>query len=982
MTKKLLGLLLSAIILPMALSAQSGKLAGKVTDSKTGEALALANVLIEGTTFGAATNEDGEYVILNVPPGSYTVKARYLGYADQAIAGIVVNSGLTKTVNFKLTSSEVTTDVVVVTAERPLINPNVTNSTAIKTAEDIENLPVRGVNNIVALQGGLVSTGGNIYVRGGRADETAFIVEGQNVTGALGGGSRLSLIDNAIEEIQVQTGGHGAEYGGANGGVVATTMKTGGSTYKFGAEFLTDGFSVNDESTILGLSGFSRGYSEAVGSISGPIPVIPNLTFYVASRYQQREAPAEYWKGMNFKDLDVFNRSKTYNFLADSTFRDSIDAFYPKYRLDSERSQFDINGNLSFNLSPFNLKYSIALTNTNFKNGSGLGNIFNRNKVQENNNLVQSHTLKLSQTIDETMFYTLTGSFFSDVQKGYDPVFKDNVVAYGDPDQNSFYVYTDTAKTAASIRPRQENYSAIAGVASFNVSGATIANYVKTSVTSFAFKGDVVKQFGRVHELKAGFEYSNFVIRNINYSPTNLKRQLGDTTLQSLSKEKQLLKLAKELSANAYGYDIYGNEVDGGPAGAKKPVFAAVHISDKLEYQDLILNVGLRYDYIDNQSFDFALGKSVYNSSSDGLGYISEQSLKTKDPVSYVSPRIGLSLPVTDKTTFSANYGRYVQQSNLNDIYLGWAFMSRILLSGGNAFSTPIAFGLDPMRTTSYEVGFKQQITENTAFNLTAFYNNKEGQVQLRTISSVRDGAISSYYALQNGDYSTTSGIQLAITQRRSNRIQSNINYTYSDARGTGSSSNSQFRTVWLQGTQPFFPNYENSLAYNQAHSGSVEVDYRFATNDGPEVAGIRILENFGVNILYRFNSGHPFTRFIGYGSTSSIPTEPVNSSSTPWVNEINLKIDKSFKVSDFNLNAYVRVENLLNTQNILNVFGQTGDPDDDGYTRTDAGISQREVNQYTKKWFEPLYNAFNNDNNPGFFNSPRTITLGLKLDF
>ena len=446
MTKKLLGLLLSAIILPMALSAQSGKLAGKVTDSKTGEALALANVLIEGTTFGAATNEDGEYVILNVPPGSYTVKARYLGYADQAVSGIVVNAGLTKTVNFKLSSAELTTETVVVTAERPLINPNVTNSTAIKTAEDIENLPVRGVNNIVALQGGLVSSGGNIYVRGARADETAFVVEGVNVTGALGGGSRLSLIDNAIEEIQVQTGGHGAEYGGANGGVVSTTMKTGGSTYKVGAEFLTDGFSADGENTILGLSGFSRGYSEYVGTFSGPIPMVPSLTFYVAGRYQKRDAPAEFWNGMDVKGVPYKSAIRKYNNSGDSTRYDTLNAFYPKYRLDNDRSQFDINSNIAFNFSPFNVKYSLALTRIDFKSGSGLGNIFNRSKVQENWNLAQSHTLKISQTIDQTMFYTLTGSLFSDMTRGYDPEYKDNVTAYGDPDVNPNYVY-DNARS-------------------------------------------------------------------------------------------------------------------------------------------------------------------------------------------------------------------------------------------------------------------------------------------------------------------------------------------------------------------------------------------------------------------------------------------------------------------------------------------------------------------------------------------------------
>lgn len=989
MTKKLLGLLLSAIILPAALSAQSGKLAGKVTDSKTGEALALVNVLVEGTTMGAATNENGEYTILNVPPGSYTVKARYLGYADQAIAGIVVNVGLTKTVNFKLTMGDLTTGEVVVTADRPLINPNTTNATAIKTAEDIENLPVRGVANIVALQGGLVAYGGTVYVRGGRADETAYTVDGVNVTGAMSGGARLALIDNAIEEIQVQTGGHGAEFGGANGGVVSTTMKTGGSSFKFGAEFLTDGFGVNANSTILGLSGFSRGYQEYVGTVSGPAVILPNLNFYVAGRYQKRVAPAEFWNGYSFNGVPVQQTVRKYDNSADSTRKDTINVSYPKYRLDNDRSQMDLNGNVTYNFSPFSLKYTIAMTQITAKGGTGLFGILNRARVPESTSFVQSHAFKLSHTVDQTMFYTLTGSFLSDQGRSYDPKFKNNIYAYGDPAKNPSYVWNNTHSNVF------RNGGAFNGPAGYNWTspGTNASSYSKSSVTTISFKGDVVKQFGRVHEVKGGFEYNTTTIRSVSVDPTTLPTRMyaldqdlanPSSPYYQLNKADQNKLLARQLSANNYGYDIWGNEINGGLDGAKKPVFMAVYASDKLEYQDLILNLGLRYDYIDNQSFAFKNANNTFYSddATTKLGYITDNSLTFKKAVSYVSPRIGLSMPVTDRTTFTANFGKYVQQSNLRDIYLGTAYMSRILLSGGNAFSNPVGFALDPTRTTSYEIGFKQQVTDNAAFDLTAYYNNKEGQIQIREIAGVRDGVATRFYAYQNGDYATASGVQLAVTLRRTNRIQSNFNYTYSDARSTGSSSGAQFRTVWLNGSQPFFPNYESSLSYNQTHSGSLEVDYRFANNDGPEVAGMKLLENFGVNVLYKFNSGHPFTRYTGYVATASAPTESFNSSSTPWVNQIDMRIDKSFKVSDFNLNAYIRIENLLNVKNVLDVFGQTGTADDDGWLATEEAQKQKNSSADYKKFYVPFYNAFSNQNNPGFFNSPRTVTLGLKLDF
>lgn len=979
MTKKLLGLLLSAIILPAALSAQSGKLAGKVTDSKTGEALALVNVLVEGTTMGAATNENGEYTILNVPPGSYTVKARYLGYADQAIAGIVVNVGLTKTVNFKLTMGDLTTGEVVVTAERPLVNPNATNSTAIKTAQDIENLPVRGVNSIVALQAGVVSNGGVLYIRGARADETAFYIDGVNVTSAMSGGSRLSLIDNSVEEIQVQTGGQGADYGGANGGVVSSSMKAGSSAYKFSAEYITDGFTANGETALGGAAGFTRGYNELVGTASGPI--IPNLNFYVAGRFTNRQAPAEFWDGLNVKNVPVVYTQYDVAQHKNVAYNDTINLNYPKNRVGAPLTQYDINGNLTFNLNPFQLKYTTALRMQNWRDGVGFGTQFNEDKAGANTNTVQLHTLRLSHNVDPSMFYSVNFSLFDDFSKSYDPDYKDNLKSYSDTSVNKTRLFDQ-----GTYRNKKGSYQFSEWT--WGQPGVVTASYAKTRTSYWALNGQLTKQFGRTHEVKAGFEFTKYTIRSLSYSPLSLLQSLYDNENSSLynwsafTARQQSNKLLRDLSANAYGYDIYGGDVDGGLDGAKTPVFAAAFLEDKLEYQDLVLKLGLRYDYINAKSFSFTKAGNEYGSGPNNTwnsGLVDESYLTEAAAQQYLSPRVGLTLPVTDRTVFHANYGQYVQQTRLRDIYLGWGYFSRILLAGGNAFQSPVGFDLAPTRTTSYEIGFNQQVSDNASFDLTAFYNDKQGQIQIRNVAGLLAGGVpTSFYAYQNGDFATTSGVQATVTLRRTNRVSSNISYTYSDARGTGSSSSAQFRTLWLS-NQGYFPQYQNPLSYNYTHTGSVEVDYRFAKNDGPDIFGVKALERFGINFLYTFNSGHPYTRYDGYVATASAPTEAVGTSVTPWVTKLNVKIDKSFGLAGLDFNAYLRIENFFNTKNVLGVFPQTGNADNDGYLSTTAGIKQAEANGYP---YEQLYNAYNNQNQPGLFDSPRQVTFGLKVEF
>ena len=227
------------ILLPILMFGQtSGKISGKVADAD-GNPLQGANIIVEGTSLGSASDQTGAFVILDVPVGTYTVRCDYIGFSAMKISNVSVSSGLTTLQDFGLEKSAIEGEVVEVRAERPIINKNSTNTTRIIDTETIENLPLRGVESIVALQTGTVSDDGNIYVRGSRAGDIAYYVDGVYMNNAYTLDNTSTVSNSAMEEIQFQSGGFSAEYGNINGGIVNTSTKVGGSSLDVSGEFVS-----------------------------------------------------------------------------------------------------------------------------------------------------------------------------------------------------------------------------------------------------------------------------------------------------------------------------------------------------------------------------------------------------------------------------------------------------------------------------------------------------------------------------------------------------------------------------------------------------------------------------------------------------------------------------------------------------------------------------------------------------------------------
>src|SRR6056300_757545 len=213
----------------------NAKIAGTVTDVD-GNPLVGANVLLVGSNLGAATDELGRYFILDVPVGNYEVRAEYIGYKTYKEANVKTSVGFTTSVDFAMEVASVSGEEVTVVRERKLVNTNATNTTRVVSKELIDNFAVRGVGNIVNLQAGVV----NGFFRGSRSSDNKYFIDGVPVKDLFGGGNFTGQVaQEALQEVSVQAGGASSEYGGANGGVINLTTRSGGDKWKFGVNYIT-----------------------------------------------------------------------------------------------------------------------------------------------------------------------------------------------------------------------------------------------------------------------------------------------------------------------------------------------------------------------------------------------------------------------------------------------------------------------------------------------------------------------------------------------------------------------------------------------------------------------------------------------------------------------------------------------------------------------------------------------------------------------
>lgn len=350
-----------------------------------------------------------------------------------------------------------------------------------------------------------------------------------------------------------------------------------------------------------------------------------------------------------------------------------------------------------------------------------------------------------------------------------------------------------------------------------------------------------------------------------------------------------------------------------------------------------------------------------------------------------VMPRISFSFPISDEASFFAHYDILTKRptSGVRFDPFQYQFINErsAIINNSN---------LKPEKTIDYELGFQQVLTRTSSLKISAFYREQRDQVQLINVTGAYPRQ---YRTFGNRDFGTVKGMTIAYDMRRTGNVRMTANYTLQFADGTGSdvTSASGLINAGLPNLRAIFP-----YSFDQRHAFAITFDYRYgegADYNGPVIKDVNILENTGLNILTNIYSGSP------YSSQTFITNEGVfspqnaglngttNGSRLPWSYRLDLQLDRTFnleigkedkKRATF-LNVYVRVTNLLNQFNVLNVYRATGNWDDDGYLA--AAASQSSIqNQMDEQSFRDYY--IMKIQNPYNISSPRTIRLGVKFDF
>lgn len=857
-------------LLSAEISAQSGKISGRVTDKVTNEALPFVNVIIEGTTQGAATDLDGYYNILNVAPGTYTVKASAIGYNSSSVSGVRVSIDLTSKIDFVLSETSLTLkDEVVVVATKPLVTRDLTSSTAIVGADDIAALPVTEFQEVLGLKAGVVGNS----VRGGRSGEVVYAIDGVPVTDVYDGGTVVDVNANSIQELQFVSGAFNAEYGKALSGYVNIATKDGKNTFEgnfttyFGDYFSsrTEIFRAIDDFDPLSIHNFE-------GSLSGPI--IPNsLYFYGNFRYI-------YFGGW-------LNGKRVYNPWDITTNLGASVPLESRYNIQKTGNDEIVpmnwnekvygQGKLTYRVLPeIKLTYNYILDDVEYRD---YDHSFAYNPDGDFKKFRTGHTniLGMTHTLGSSTFYQLNLSYFFKRFRQY--VYED----YNDPK------YTHNELLGQSP----------ADVPSFRTGGTQSSHFKRTTGT-YGVKFDITSQLTQTHQVKAGVEFNR---HNLSFDNVNLIQPDGIGSPKDTRNPYVTLRVPEVNNpAENLAIDIY----------TKNPVEFSAYIQDKIELSELIINIGLRYDMFipDGKLLVDPSDPNIYNPlnpANIAKTLAERKSYWYKDATtkSQLSPRLGVAFPITDRGVIHFSYGYFFQIPPFDLLYSNPEFKF-----GQGTGNLGIAGNSDlrPQGTISGEVGVQQAITEDISIDLTAYFRDIRDLAGTRADEITLFGGSGRYSQFVNSDFGFVKGIVFTMTKRFSDGWSATLDYTLQSAKGNASDP-AATRNALVGGALP-----EIQLTrLNQDQTHTINVTFAYAA------------ENWGLSMIGSYGSGFPYTP----NQSINLSTLLTNSETKPTYVNADFRAYYDFKIMEtYKISFFTRIYNLFDIRNEVNVYGDSGTAD------------------------------------------------------
>ena len=879
---------------------ETGKIAGKIIDQSTGEPLIAANVMIVSqwvndesqpieNLMGASTDGDGEYFILNIPPGDYSVKASYIGFKPEIMTHVRVDVDKTTTVDFKISPEAFETDEVTITAFSPkTVEPDVTATKQSYHIKDLESIAgVANIEDVLALQADVVDD----HFRGGRVGEALYLIGGGTIVNPLSNRKAFNPIVTGLQQVEVYTSGFSAEYGNAQSGVVNMVAKEGGNQWETQLEiaaippyYKTWNGSPYSEDNLLfyeilknteawleenptqpGRSLFDAGYG------FGPLYLPPRNTWppdpltlkdslHIARLGQAlwlqsiRDVGMEYDNTVDYRfdfsvggpisnDLKVFISGR----------QNIENPVVPTAADDTERQ---IMSNLTYqagNDDKFTLRFVYDYQFENLFNSNWERWLFDR-------------TFSVSKYIQNSKQYGLswnhifTNATFMNVHLNVlDVLSRERIELLRDDQFLEFY-------------SNQTNWVDYTGP-SYHRVGRLTDDRGDERIFTYDFNGNLTTQINKNNLVKAGLQFS--------YYDVDVDQDMNVTNEGSY----------RRVDFTAYPYE------------------GGIYLQDKMEFQGFIANIGLRYDFYDfNLNYYSDIFSPLRNPDYDetlpylerGQYYDRDAAKKEKTKIySRIQPRIGLSFPLSETSVFHLNYGTFTQRPSFDQIFYSQVTMFNEIEILGNP-------RLKPENTKAYDVGLVQALPFGIKVDVSAYYKDVTNLIES---AYYYDEQQSVYRTYINRDYADIKGFHFSV-EKNTGPLRGYVRYNYESA--TGKSSNALDAPVTYfenpaEG-QEFvdLPDPEDVyLNYDRTHKAVFNIRYLTPKQSGFKIGNFYPFGNFSVSATFRVYSGRPFT-FDETGQGLKFNQR------TPTEKNLRLRVEKRFAIGQSTFSVYGEGFNLL----------------------------------------------------------------------
>ena len=901
----------------------AGSITGRITDSKAGAGLPGVNIMIKGTYYGTASDLEGRYRLIDIPPGSYDLEVSIIGYKIILRTGVLIRPDSTVTIDFKMEETVLSFgEDVVVMGKKPLFDVDETSSIARVRREDIETKVVSSVEDILSEQIGVTTQDNEIHIRGGRIDESIFVVDGFSVKDPLSGYSgNLFVNADAIEELEIITGGYNAEYGQAMSGVVNIKLKEGRDHYEGSIKYSSDRLMpdhFNTDRIEFNLGGPDLFFQTLPDMVGIDLPGRFSFFFNGYGKMYDGNLPVasklyphRYWSS------PFFNDSVSDNIMSKLAGRENNDwhlLYKTTWEISAKKKvSFSYDASMNINQGYF-MPRAFASTYFPYRYMNILDNY---NTITRDTRLLN---MNWTHTLSNRSFYELNVGRFTTMEHSavqdlhwteYQQRLDLEPINYNvddtDLDGNIFITYGD------------EFYDTGFAPEWYDLSSEN---------TRMDIDWTIHTRSG--HKLKTGFEHT---ITDI-----------------------QVLDIDEPWSGSSgFGanYDYYN----------AKTYFGAFYLQDRIIFEGMTLNIGLRNDY-------WIPGRYVEDAINDTSSIIITEKARDifqKETFDFpwfgnpykmkarLSPRFGISHPITDNDVLYFYYGHFSQLPTFQYVY---AKINSKAQSTYQVFGNP---NLNPKTTVQYELGVKHRFSEDQVLELKAYWKDMFDYETSQTIRpSNPKYAHLSFNMYFNADYARARGIEAILKSRLLTNWYVDLNFNYSIV--TGKSSSPLDNLLVQAGRLSEKPLGESYMSWDRPLHVFTNLSYSHPNN-------------WGISARLEYESGRRYTRsiqdtiiYLGDRAYYEGPREddrPYAYISEIPSKNIDIKLYRSIDIGELRLKTYLEIENV-----------------------TDELIPRR-INPFTGRGYGPgeiygyyLANSPNPNLDPSRYRKPRSMEIGLQLIF